>query len=191
MAKLYFRHGTMNSGKSLDLLKVHHNYIEQNKNVIIFKPKLDTRSTKVESRVGVSANCVILKKDDCVLDLIIKNTDALLDCILVDEAQFLSLDNVKQLAEMAWLNGVPVICYGLKNTYLDGELFEGSKALLYYADSIEELKTTCACCNKKATMNLRLINEKAVYHGEVVNIGDIEGKERYASVCKKHYYNFV
>lgn len=193
MAKLYFRYGTLASGKSLQLLSVNHNYNIQGKNTILLKPELDTRTDDISSRIGVNAKCYTITKSidiykfiDDFMDLTNKN----LECILVDESQFMSKEHIKQLSDVAWKLNIPVICYGLKNTYLDGILFEGSEALLYYADSIEELKTTCECCNKKATMNLRLIDEKPIYDGSVVNIGDIKGVDRYASVCKKHYYNF-
>lgn len=193
MAKLYFRHGTLASGKSLQLLSVNHNYKEQGKNTILLKPELDTRTTNISSRIGVDAECCTISKETNIYEHINKISNCninKLDCILVDEAQFLSKEHIKQLSTIAWRLNIPVICYGLKNTYLDGVLFEGSEALLYYADSIEELKTTCECCNKKATMNLRLIDGKEIYDGSIVNIGDIKGTDRYASVCKEHYYNY-
>lgn len=191
MSKLYFRYGTMNSGKSLQLLAVAHNYEKQNKKVCLIKPSTDTRGSKcyIESRVGVFKPCISLDKDQ---DIFKCDIDDDVDCILIDEAQFLTKQQVRQLSRIAWSLSIPVICYGLRNTYVDGELFEGSAALLYYADTIEEIKTTCEYCNKKATMNLMLVDGSPVYKGDTIKIGDInedkKSKIKYQSVCKKHYY---
>ena len=193
MAKLYFRYGAMNSGKSLDLLAVNHVYEEQGKKTLLFKPAIDTRSNYIESRIGVKKSCykinIGFNIEKYINNYVLSNKEKI-DCILVDEAQFLTEEHVKQLSNISYKLDIPVICYGLKNTYIDGELFSGSKTLLYYADRIEEIKTTCELCNKKATMNLRVVNGIPVYNGDAIEIGDIKGENRYLSLCKEHYYNY-
>lgn len=195
MSKLYYRHGTLSSGKTLALLSANHNYEQQGKNTIIFKPSIDTRSAKgkVESRIGVSADCIDISKTFDIYkyveaELIIKNN---LSAVLVDEAQFLTTRQVEQLKDITTKLGIPVLAYGLKNTYKPNELFEGSIALLFWADKIEELKNVCECegCNRKATQNLYVVDGKPIYRGETVNIGDVVGEERYYSVCNYHYKN--
>lgn len=192
MAQLYFRHGTMNSGKTLQLLAVAHNYEEQNKPVLIFKPTIDTRSSKgkIESRIGISHDAIEIDKERDLFQIVYKLTWTIdYACILVDEAQFLTKKQVKDLADIVDLLGIPVIAYGLKNSYVDGELFEGSQALLYYADKIEEIKTVCTFCNRKATMNLRIVNDKPIYKGESIHVGDVKnGEDYYIPVCRKHYF---
>ena len=189
MSKLYFRYGAMNSSKSANLLMVAHNYEEQGKKVIIFKPSLDTRSGEslVKSRVGIEHICKDICKDFNFYEYMKDAQD--IDCVLVDESQFCTKEQIKQLTQVADKLNIPVLCYGLKNTYIDGELFEGSAALLYYADSIEEIKTVCQYCNRKAIMNLYLINGQPIYQGNKVQIGDVKGEEKYVSVCREHYFN--
>ena len=196
--KLYFKYGCMNSSKSLNLLATAHNYESQGKKVLLIKPTLDTRTDKgiIESRVGISKKCIDVDKDTNLINLFkmhIKYND-LIHCILIDEAQFLTKDQVKQLAKIVDTYDIPVLCYGLKNSYIESELFEGSQALLYYADKLEEIKTTCFCegCNSKATMNLRILNGEAVYNGEMINCGDTKPtSDYYMPVCRKHYYNQI
>lgn len=190
MAQLFFRYGAMNSSKSASLLMVKHNYEENGKNVLLLTSALDNRDGvgKVSSRVGISSPAVAISKEEKIDHILIKEEDRCFiefDCILVDEAQFLTKEQVKQLALIVDARNMPVICYGLKNDF-QNNLFEGSKALLTYADKIEEIKTLCTYCKKKATMNLRLHDEKPVYHGEQVQIG---GNESYSPVCREHYYN--
>lgn len=192
MAQLYFRYGTMNSGKTLQLLAVAHNYEEQNKPVLIFKPTTDTRSVKgkIESRVGINHEAIEINKESNLFQIVYKLTSNInYECILVDEAQFLTKPQVKDLADIVDLLEIPVIAYGLKNSYVDGELFEGSQALLYYADKIEEIKTVCTFCNKKATMNLRIVNGKPIYEGNSIHVGDVKnGEDYYIPVCRNHYF---
>lgn len=193
MAKLFFRYGTMDSSKTANLIMVDYNYREQGKHSVILKPILDTRSgqNKVKSRLGVEADCIdVTDKDDLeklIEGLVAKNP---VDCVLVDECQFLSAHHVEELARVVDKLNIPVICYGLKNSYVKGHLFEGSQALLYYADSIEEIKTVCPFCSRKATMNMRVVNGKPVYSGEPVQVGDIDSSssEYYIPVCRKHYF---
>lgn len=192
MAQLFFRYGAMNSGKSLQLLAVAHNYEEQGKNVLIFKPTIDTRSSKgkIESRVGISHEAIEINEESDLFQIVYRLTwNVNYECILVDEAQFLTKSQVKDLADIVDLLGIPVIAYGLKNSYVNGELFEGSQALLYYADKIEEIKTVCTFCNKKAIMNLRIVNGKPIYKGENIHVGDVKnGEDYYIPVCRKHYF---
>lgn len=192
MAQLYFKYGTMGSGKSLDLLTTAYNYKKQNKNVIIYTSKLDTRSkkNKVESRVGLKENAEYLpdNKQAIVNDLLKKIEEAEtknISCILVDESQFLSEEQIKTLAYIVDTFKIPVICWGLKNDF-QNKLFSGSEVLLAYADKLEQIKTICTICNKKATMNLRLNNGKAVYTGEQIMVGD----EEYIPVCRNCYMNY-
>jgi len=182
VAKLYFRYGTMDSAKSMNLLAVAHNYRKQGKRVLLLKPRLDTRfgSTTIASRSGLSAEA----------DLLIDSTTALdpadfagLDCVLVDEAQFLSPDVVVDLRRITIDPGVPVICYGLRTDFRT-RLFPGSQRLMELADRIEEVKVTCQYCDKKATCNMRLVDGAAVVDGPQIQLG---ADEHYVPVCWGHY----
>ncbi|MBS4894021.1 MAG: thymidine kinase [Veillonella parvula] len=194
MAKLYFRYGAMNSGKSLQLLTVAYNYEEQGKSVLLLRPSIDTRTTDgcIESRLGIKKPCITINRNENIMQLIYER-DLNPDVILIDESQFLTKEQVKELNTLAWEMNIAVLCYGLKNSAIDGELFEGSEALLYYADDFQEIKTTCQYCSSKANMNLKLINNKPVRDGEVVQIGDVKesiDNVKFLSVCKKHYYEY-
>ncbi|WP_124057520.1 thymidine kinase [Vaginisenegalia massiliensis] len=186
MAQFYFKYGAMNSGKSIEIIKVAHNYEEQNKPVQIFTSILDDRVEvgKVASRIGFQRDAIPISPE---MDLF-TTIEALTPkryCILIDEAQFLSKAHVLQLARVVDELNIPVMAFGLKNDFLN-ELFEGSKYLLLYADKIEEIKTICWFCHKKATMNLRIADGKPVYEGEQIQIG---GNESYYPVCRKCYFN--
>ncbi|UQS85136.1 thymidine kinase [Apilactobacillus apisilvae] len=186
MAQLYYRYGAMNSGKTIEIIKVAHNYEEQGKSVIIMTSALDTREERgtVSSRVGLSRSAHVIDEDSNCLEMVKSiNSDA--SCILVDEAQFLSKENVFQLAKIVDEMNIPVIAFGLKNDF-QNNLFEGSENLLLYADKIEEMKTICWFCGRKAIMNLRFHDGKPVYEGEQIQVG---GNESYYPVCRKHYFN--
>ena len=174
---------------------VAHNYKNQNKNVVILKPDKDTRwdmSVKVKSRAIVDPQSAISISDtQNMLELIdgILVTQAI-SAILVEEAQFLSKDQVRQLSIIVDNYNIPVLCYGLRCSYVDGELFEGSAALMYWADTIEEVKNVCLYCTAKATKNLLSLNGVAQYSGNQVMIGDVSGEElNFTPVCRKHYMN--
>ena len=195
MAKLYFRYGAMNSGKTANLLMVADNYLNQGKSVIILKPDKDTRwniNSEVKSRAIVNSLPADLVNDTHDLfDFIKKRTSNLkIDAILVEEAQFLTKEQVRQLAIVVDSLDIPVLCYGLRCSYVDGELFEGSAALMYWADTIEEIKNVCQYCKSKATKNLLRVNDVPQYSGNNVVMGDIVGTEIvYTPVCRKHYLN--
>lgn len=188
MAQLFFRYGCVNSGKSIDILKVAYNYEEMGGKVVLFTSSLDDRDGvgKVASRIGISRDAIAVNHDE---NLFIKTTKMIgeskndIDCVLVDEAQFLSKKQVLELAKVVDYLNIPVMCFGLKNDF-QNKLFEGTEALLLYADKIEEIKTLCWYCKKKAIMNLRISDGTPVYEGETVKIG---GNESYRSVCRKHY----
>lgn len=185
MANLIFKYGTMKSGKTLDLIRVARNYREQGKKVMILTSDKDTRSgiDRVVSRVGISAKAISISEDLNILGLIGRKYTP--EVILIDEAQFLSSEQVRMLSEYIASEAgrnIPVICYGLKNDFRNG-LFEGSAALLAYADKLIEIKSSCQKCDRKATMTLRLDNGKPVKFGDQVQIGDSE----YVPVCKEHY----
>lgn len=197
MSKLYFRYGAMNCGKSASLLTVAHNYEEQGKTVLLIRPKQDTRSkpNKIESRIGLSKDCVDFA-NDVNLHTLARSwayiNKSQIHCILVDEAQFLTKKQVKELTDVVDIHNIPVICYGLKNSYIDGKLFEGSEALLFYADKFEEIKNLCTHegCNRKAIMNLRVLDGQPTYTGNVINCGDIKAEDDYyVPLCRKHYFN--
>ena len=194
MAKLYFRYGAMNSGKTANLLMVADNYVNQGKNVIILKPDKDTRwniAAEVKSRAIVSSQPAILVSDDLNLFEFIKGQipEKEIAAILVEEAQFLTGVQVRQLAVVVDEMNIPVLCYGLRCSYLDGKLFEGSAALLYWADTIEEIKNVCQYCTSKATKNLLRINGNPKYEGDFVVMGDVAGGSEilFTPVCRKHY----
>lgn len=191
MAKLYFRHGAMNSGKTTALLMTAHNYKSQGKPVLILKPDLDTRNGVMGAIVSRALNkaqeCAVFGKEDNLYDMI-ETCDPRPDAVLVDEAQFMTAAHARQLALVVAQLNVPVIAYGLRCRYTDGELFEGTAALLYWADTIEETKTVCQYCGAKATKNLLRINGVPQYTGDAVVMGDVEGDTLvYAPVCLEHY----
>ena len=178
MAKLYFRHGTMGSAKTMNLLAVAHNYRSQGKRVMLLKPRLDTRfsSKAIVSRSGLSIDADMLLEKDTRLDP--RDFEGLA-CVLVDEAQFLSAAAIEELRGLTLKPGVPVICYGLRTDF-QSRLFEGSKRLLELADSIEEVKVTCQFCNRKAILNMRFVDGKPTSSGEQIVLG---GDESYAPAC--------
>lgn len=186
MAQLFFRYGAMNAGKSIEVLKVAHNYEEQGKQVLLMTSSLDTRNGQgqIASRIGLSRKAVALQADTNIYT-VVQNQCPQAACILIDEAQFLTVEQVKQAAAVVDELGIPVMAFGLKNDS-QNHLFAGSEALLIYADKIEEMKTICWFCRKKATMNLRITNGQADYGGEQIQIG---GNESYYPVCRKHYLN--
>jgi len=182
MAKLYFRHGPMDSAKTLNLLAVAHNYRSQGKRVLLVKPRLDIRfgAATIASRAGLEAHADLLVDRDTQLD---PEGFHGVDCVLVDEAQFLSARLVEQLRRLTRDPGMPVICYGLRTDFRT-RLFEGSRRLLELADSIEEVKVTCHFCNRKAILNLRIQGGAASLEGEQIQLG---GNDRYAPVCYPCY----
>jgi len=177
VAKLYFRHGTMDSAKTLNLLAVAHNYRSQGKRVLLLKPRLDDRfgAAAIRSRAGIEAHADLLVDPDTVLDPAAFRG---IDCVLVDEAQFLSSAVIDQLRALTH-GGPPIICYGLRTDFRT-HLFEGSRRLLELADSIEEVKVTCQFCNRKAIFNLRLQGDRAELDGPQIELG---GNDRYAPAC--------
>jgi len=184
MAKLYFYYSAMNAGKTTVLLQSAHNYRERGLYPLLFTPALDDRHGVgvIRSRIGLEAEAAVFEKDT---DLFHAVERALVErnvhCVLVDEAQFLSRDQVYQLSEVVDRLEIPVLCFGLRTDF-QGELFEGSRYLLAWADQLEEIKTICHT-GKKATMVVRL-DEKgyALKEGSQVDIG---GNERYVSVSRK------
>ena len=182
MAKLYFRYGTVGSAKTLNLLAVAHNYRQQGKEILILKPALDVRFGRevVHSRAGLETPADMLVTPDSTLDL---EQFSGKSCILVDEAQFLSARVIDQLRTIASTLNTPVICYGLRSDFR-GNLFEGSRRLFEMADSIEEVKTTCAWCNRKAIMNLKHVNGVATVEGPSVDLG---AEEKYFPACYPCY----
>lgn len=182
MAKLYFRYGTMDSAKSMNLLAVAHNYRKQGKVVLLIKPRIDNRfgEATITSRCGLSAVADVLV--DPLTTLEPERFEGV-DCVLVDEAQFLSPYVVDQLREMTRAQKLPVICYGLRTDF-QTRLFPGSRRLLELADTIEEVKVTCQHCSRKAVFNLRAHEGRAVLDGDQVMLGDVD---HYAPVCWDHY----
>ncbi|RSI45424.1 Thymidine kinase [Streptococcus sanguinis] len=186
MAQLYYKYGTMNSGKTIEILKVAHNYEEQGKSVVIMTSAVDTRDGfgVVSSRIGMKRNAIAIEDQTDIFGYIQQLPEKPY-CVLIDEAQFLKRHHVYDLARVVDELDVPVMAFGLKNDFRN-ELFEGSKHLLILADKIEEIKTICQYCSRKATMVLRTDNGKPVYDGEQIKIG---GHETYISVCRRHYFN--
>jgi len=186
MAQLYFRYGAMNSGKSIEVLKVAHNYEEQDKAVRIFTSGVDDRDGvgMITSRTGMSRKATPIKEETNVFEDV-KAEDQKIWCVLIDEAQFLKKEHVVQLTRIVDELDIPVMTFGLKNDFMNN-LFEGSENLLLYAEKIEEIKTICWFCGKKAIMNLRLHEGKPVYEGEQIQIG---GNESYFPVCRHHYFH--
>jgi len=188
MAKLFFRYGTMGSGKSLDLLKVAYNYEENGMGVLILTSKIDDRygSDIVKSRTGISKEAIGIGEDDNIYEIIDYKRTIMtdrVDCILVDEVQFFKKKHLHQLVKIVDSLNIPVICYGLRSDFRL-EPFESSKHLMAIADELEELKTICSeCGKKKANVNARFNEEgKIVTQGEKIEIG---GNDKYRPLCRK------
>ncbi len=185
MAQLYYRYSTMNAGKSIELIKVAYNYEERGKNILVLVPSVDDRYEVgyVTSRIGLKRKADTIYEEDNILEMYLrKNQEEKIDCILIDECQFLKKHHVEELSEIVDRFNIPVLSYGLKNDF-SNELFEGSYYMLVYADKIEEIKTIC-WCGRKATMVARIEDGHFVKQGEQIKIG---GNEMYVSLCRKHY----
>lgn len=192
MSKLYFRYGAMNSGKSTALLQAAFNYEERSQYVLLAKPAIDYKGDKnILSRLGVSREVdFLIRPQDNLRELFAENRDEVngktgqdVSCLLLDEAQFLTEEQVDQALEVAVLDSVPVLAYGIRTDF-QTKSFPGSRRLLEIAHSLEELKTICRC-GKKAMFNGRLVNGKFVFAGEQVAIdGD---KVTYESLCPSCY----
>ena len=186
MAKLYFNYSSMNAGKTTVLLQSAHNYRERGMTPLLYTPKLDDRYGEgwIKSRIGLQARATIFKAEDDLFEA----TRAQLEernihCVLVDEAQFLNRDQVYQLSEVVDRLNIPVLCFGLRTDF-QGELFEGSKYLLAWADQLTEIKTICHT-GRKANMVVRVDDEGyALKEGAQVQIG---GNERYVSVSRAEF----
>lgn len=186
MAKMYFYYSTMNAGKSTILLQSSYNYQERGMRTLVFAPEVDDRFGvgRVSSRIGLQANAIPFSSNANLFRIIQKeNQTTKVDCVLVDEAQFLSKSQVRQLSDVCDELDIPVLAYGLRTDF-QGNLFEGSQFLMAWSDNLNEVKTICHC-GRKATMVLRLdANGRPVREGEQIQIG---GNERYVSVCRKHF----
>ena len=185
MAQLYYRYSTMNAGKSIELIKVAYNYEERGQRVMTLLPAIDDRYGVgvITSRIGIQREAMLVKDDTNILELFLAEKEkGNIDCVLIDECQFLRKHHVEELIEIVATFTVPVMAYGLKNDFRN-QLFEGSYYMLIYADKIEEIKTIC-WCGRKATMVARVVDGKIVKQGEQIVIG---GNDMYVSLCRKHY----
>ena len=186
MAKLYFSYSAMNAGKSTLLLQASHNYGERGMQTILFTAKLDNRSLvgNITSRIGLSEKALTFDNKDNLFKLVEKgNQKDKISCVFIDEAQFLTFNQVWELSEIVEKLNIPVMCYGLRTDF-QGNLFEGSSTLLAIADEIKEIKTICHC-GKKAIMVIRLDGDgKVIKEGAQIEIG---GNEKYVSLCRKHW----
>ncbi len=188
MAKLYFHYATMNAGKSTMLLQASYNYRERGMRTAIFTASLDDRAGagRVASRIGLSSDAIPFgPSDDLFADIEAMHGEEPIACVFVDEAQFLSPEQVWQLARISDRVGIPVMTYGLRTDF-QGKLFPGSLELLAIADELREVRTICHC-GRKATMVVRLDEEgRLVREGAQVDVG---GNEKYVSLCRRHWEN--
>ena len=186
MAKLYFYYSAMNAGKSTVLLQSSHNYRERGMRTLLFAPSVDYRAGvgRIESRIGLTSSAAALTPADNLLNRVrTEHATSPIACVLIDEAQFLTPDQVWQATDVADILNLPVLCYGLRTDF-KGNLFPGSASLLALADDLTELKTICHC-GRKATMNLRIdAAGHAVRDGAQVEIG---GNDRYVAMCRRHF----
>ncbi len=183
MAKLYFHYSSMNAGKSTALLQANHNYGERGMSTVLFTAKLDDRDGVglIRSRIGIDHGALVFADGDDLLETVREEMGRRsVDCVLIDEAQFLSKAQVRQLTKVVDEQNVPVLTYGIRTDFL-GETFEGSKYLMAWADEIKEIKAICHC-GKKATMNARIDSSgRMETEGNQIEIG---GNERYVSLCR-------
>lgn len=189
MAKLYFRYGAMGCGKTAQLLQVAFNYKEKGMNVCVMKPKIDTKAgSKLQTRIGIERDIDYLILEDDDIYEIVKNKFSKSNCILIDEAQFLSKKQVDNLMRIVVKLNIPVMCYGLRTDFLTNG-FTGSIRLLEIAHTIEELKTICKC-GRKATYNARYVNDRIVTSGTSIVI-DNDPNVKYVSLCPHCYYDEI
>ena len=190
MAKLYFYYSAMNAGKSTVLLQSAHNYKERGMRPLLLTAAIDDRFTQgqITSRIGISAQASLFTNDtDIMQTVLLESQSNELSCILIDEAQFLTKEQVYALSDVVDVLNIPVLAFGIRTDF-QGELFAGSQALLALSDKLIELKTVCHC-GSKATMVIRLDSDgKPVKEGNQVQIG---GNDRYLSVCRKHFKEAV
>jgi thymidine kinase len=186
LAKMYFYYSTMNAGKSTILLQSSYNYRERGMRTLVFAPEIDDRfgAGVVSSRIGLQSEAITFSISENLFRRIQQEHEKQkVDCVLVDEAQFLTKKQVRQLGDVCDDLGIPVLAYGLRTDF-QGNLFEGSQYLMAWADNLNEIKTICHC-GRKATMVLRIDSTgKPVREGEQIQIG---GNERYVTVCRKHF----
>ena len=176
----------MNAGKSTALLQSNHNYLESGLNTMLFIPEelKEKSDSKIISRIGLEAKAKVVNKDYNFFSEINKNSPRDINCIFVDEAQFLTREQVNNLGKVSDELNIPVMCYGIRTDF-QGNLFEGSSTLLAIADNLVELKTICSECDKKATMVVRLDeNGNVLLTGDKVLVG---GNDIYKTVCRKHF----
>tara|TARA_Y100001934_G_scaffold11250_1_gene14384 strand:- start:1271 stop:1855 length:585 start_codon:yes stop_codon:yes gene_type:complete len=187
MAKLYFNYSSMNAGKSTMLLQANHNYLERGLMPVIYTSHLENRFSENEivSRIGLKHKSnIFTTKTDIYKDISKLSDKFSVDCLLIDEAQFLTKDQVKQLGIIVDKLDIPVMTFGIRTDF-QGNLFEGSKYLLAWADNLKEIKTICHC-GRKATMVLKINSSgKIILEGTQIDIG---GQEKYVSVCRKHFF---
>jgi len=190
MAQLYFYYSAMNAGKSTHLLQSAYNYRERGMRCVLYTAQIDDRfeQGKVASRLGINADAMLFEATtDLFQKVTTEHQQHNVDCVLIDEAQFLSKQQVKQLTDVVDLLKIPVLAYGIRTDFL-GQTFEGSAALLAWSDKMIELKTICHC-GKKANFVVRIDEHgKAVTSGEQVEVG---GNDRYESLCRKHFKQLV
>jgi len=187
MAKLYFSFSAMNAGKSAILLQSAYNYEERGMHTMLLKPKIDDRDPKADhivSRIGLKAVANLFCGEmDLEKHILESHATKPIDCVLLDEAQFLTAVQVWQLARVSDYHRIPIMCYGLRTDF-KGKLFPGSATLLAIADDVREIRTLC-WCGKKATMTLRFdASGDAVTEGAQIDVG---GNEKYISLCRRHW----
>lgn len=186
MAKLYFYYSSMNAGKSTTLLQSSFNYRERGMETMLWTAAIDDRYERglIVSRIGLEAKAHLFDAaTDLFAPISARHARTPLSCVLVDEAQFLNAAQVWQLAAVADRLAIPVLCYGIRTDF-QGQLFEGSAALLGLADTLTEIKTICEC-GRKATMNLRVDGQgRPIREGEQTEIG---GNDRYVALCRRHF----
>lgn len=177
----------MNAGKSTMLLQANHNYSERGMNAQLYTSALDNRfgNDEITSRIGLKKKSNIFTKDTNIFEEIaLKHKALFVDCLLIDEAQFLTKKQVEQLGKIVDKLEIPVLAFGIRTDF-QGNLFEGSKFLLAWADNLKEIKTICHC-GRKATMVLRINDQgKVIEDGAQIEIG---GEDKYVSVCRKHFF---
>lgn len=190
-AKLYFRHAVMNSGKSLALLQVNHNYVTEGRSTVLFSHELDNRfgESVIASRIAggtVSAPSISINHSVNLFDILSEKVQAgqEIACVLCDEVQFYSVEQIDQLSDIVDVLNIPVICYGLKNNF-KGKLFDASKRLLELADKIESLEQVCWCgCKARMTLKYNSETGKVIKDGQEIEVG---AESKYRSVCRKHW----